>query len=259
MKNVLIASIVFGGIVLLSACSNLVSVVTPTSMPTLVMDPCVATNVPTLLKPIDSLLYAFDDITYVANFTPQLQLTQPIMELQSIRRELDIYKGPKCLNVLIDTTRDYMNSVILYLSYFMGGAEKDTIDAALATSQELRALMDSEYQKLSGYSISSSPFIQPSSLEIKQTPEIAVTGMVETIEVKNAGNQRVNIRKDPDINSSIIGLLSPGETITGYGKDATSKWILVKTNSEYGWVSAEMVELNRLLETIPIIDNTPLP
>lgn len=243
----------------LSACSYLTSVVTPTSMPTIVVDPCVSANIPTLLEPIDDLLYAFDDITFVANFTPQVQLTQPIMKLQSSRRALDALKGPICLDELIKASHDYMNSVILYLSYFMGGVEKETIDAALLTSQELRVMLDSEYQKLAGFSIPSSPSIQPSSFEINQTPEIAVTGMVETIEVKNAGNQGVNIRKDADINSSIIGSLTAGETIIGYGKDVTGRWIMVKTNSTYGWVNVEMVELNYVLEEIPIISETPSP
>jgi len=258
LKKEIIFLITIFGFTLLNACSSSLNTASPISVPTSVVDPCMPANIPITLQPVNDLLYAFDDITFVANFTPQMQLTQPIMDLQSIRRKLDASESPICLDVLKKTAREYMNSVILYLSYFMGGEEKDTIDAAILTSQELRSVMDSEYQKLVGTGIPSSPSIQPSSFDVNQTPEIAVTGITKTLEVKNAGNQAVNIRKEADINSEIIGSLPAGQTVTGYGKNATGGWILVKTGSTYGWISSEMVELNLLLESIPIFYNTPL-
>ena len=257
MKNGIIFFITILGVAFLNACSGSLSIATPTSMPTSEIDPCDPVNYPSLLKPIDSLLYAFDDITFVANFTPQVQLTQPIMDLQSIRRDLDAFAFPSCLHAYKSATREYMNSVILYLSYFMGGVEKESIDEAMQTSQELRLVMDSEYQKLVGTGIPSSPSIQPSSFDVIQTPEIVVTGIIETIEVRNAGNQAVNIREEPDINSKVIGSLLAGETIMGHSKDATGEWILVKTNSAYGWVNAEMVELSQQLNSIPEVTSTP--
>jgi len=257
MKTGLLLTLSIIGLIFLGACSGPTSEISPTSTPTREVDPCDPVNFPALLKPIDSLLYAFDDITFVANFTPQVQLTQPIMDLQAIRRDLDAYTSPSCLQSYKSATREYMNSVIMYLSYFMGGVEKDSIDTAMQTSQQLRSVMDSEYQRLVGTSIPSSPSIQPSSFDVVQTPEIAVTGIAETIEVRNAGDQAVNIRLEPDIKSEIIGSLLAGETILGYGKDATGGWILVKTNSTYGWVNAEMVELSQQLNSIPEVSSTP--
>jgi SH3-like domain-containing protein len=77
--------------------------------------------------------------------------------------------------------------------------------------------------------------------------------------VKNAGVQAVNIRKDADINSAIIGSMQPGEVITGYGKEPTGRWILVRIKTAYGWISADKVELNPPLMSIPVIATIPSP
>ena len=251
--------LVIAGLFFIDGCTESINRVQPTNTPIPTLDPCLPANLPTAVQPVSDLLYAFDDITFVANYTPQVQLTQPILELQSLRRQLDDSTFPVCMDTLKKTTRNYMNSVILYLSYFMGGVEKEKINATLKSSQEIRAMAESEYQKLLGTGIPSFPSVLPSGSDIQQTPQIAVTGSANPIQVKNAGNQAINIRKEANINSAIIGSLQSGEVITGYGRDTTGMWIMVKINAAYGWISAEMVEINPPFESIPEITITPSP
>ena len=247
------------GIFLINGCTGLVNGIQPTIIPTPTLDPCQPVNFRMAVQPVSGFLVAFDDITFVANYTQQGQLAQPIMNLQSLRRQLDESILPVCLDTLKNSTHNYMNSVILYLSYFMGGVEKGNVDAAMKSSLELRAMVEGEYQKLIGTgSPSSQPFL-PAGSAVQATPQIAATGSVEPIQVKNAGDQAVNIRQGADINSAVIGSLPAGEVLPGVGKDATGRWILVKTNTSYGWISAEMVQINPALELIPVLAITPTP
>ena len=51
-------------------------------------DPCSSQNVIGQVKQIKELVDEFDDISFIANLTPQTQLAEPIMNLQTVRRKL---------------------------------------------------------------------------------------------------------------------------------------------------------------------------
>jgi len=206
------------------------------------------------VEPIKDLLISFDDTLFVSAHTPQAELAEPIMQLQNIRRQLTKLDVPYCVEKLKLHSLDYMNSVIIYLTYFMGGAEKGIIDEGMQSSQIIRDVMVKEYKNLLGVAY------LPPQTNIPDTGSLMATANVTpsvdaTIVVKNEGDEKVNIRSLPNMNAPVIGGMLPGEILIGFGKDETSEWVMVEFNEKIGWVNASVVSLNYSLNILPVVPN----
>ena len=109
----------------------------PTPMPTATPDPCASENLLEEVEKVQDLVNAFQDVAYLANFTPQTELVEPILEMQSVRRDLQKLSVPPCEEAIKTASLNYMNSTINYLAFFMGGETKENVDAGIQNSQVL--------------------------------------------------------------------------------------------------------------------------
>ena len=239
---------------LLCACSSKESSAATYKDVTPTCDPCSPDELPMQVEPITDLLISFDDTLFVSAHTPQAQLAEPIMQLQIIRRQLMKLEVPYCVKKLKEHSLDYMNSVIIYLTYFMGGAEKELVDEGIQSSQIIRNVLDSEYQNLLGVA-----YVPPQTT-IPDTGSLMATAQVTpsvdaTIVVKNESGEKVNIRSLPKLNAPVIGGMLPGEILIGFGKDENSEWVMVEFNEKIGWVNASVVSLNYSLNILPVVPN----
>jgi hypothetical protein len=80
----------------------------------------------------------FDDASTLAASMPREQLSEPIADLQRIRREAEDEEVPPCLSTLKDYQIQHMNSVISTLIAFMGINDPLALDCVeiAADSQE---------------------------------------------------------------------------------------------------------------------------
>ena len=252
-KTIIILSILT---VLLSSCSILESikkeeptVEPPAPAPTVVPDPCAPENIMIEIEPIQDLVSEFQDIIYVANFTPQAELTTPILEMQAIRREMQELVVAECSQAVKSAAINYMNSTINYLAFFMGGESKENVDAGIQNSQVLWQVVLTEFNKLftiAGVISEDLPKIG------NAVPPASDTGIF----VSNQGTQGVNVRSQPDLGSVIIASFEPGMQAIGLARNEESDWLLVNLDGTIGWVFAEMVVASVDVAEFPVPEAT---
>ena len=215
--------------------------------PTPTPDPCAPENLVVEVEKVQDIVNAFQDIAYVANFTPQTELVRPIMEMQSVRRELQKLAVPPCEEALKSAAINYMNATINYLAFFMGGETQENVDAGVQNSQVLWQVVLGEFSKL----LSSAGLID------EELPEISSALPTPTdsgIFVVNEGTQAVNVRGNPDLNSDIISRLEPGMQAVALSRTETNDWVLINLEGTIGWVSADLVVLTEPIEGLTVFE-----
>jgi hypothetical protein len=113
-------------------------------------NPCSAQNILEEVKKVYDLMHKFDDYTFVANLTPQDQLSTPIMKMQDVRYELEYVEIAECVQPLQQHAINYMNGVIIYLSHFMGGMDRQQVNMEIGAADQLRNTYDAELARLTG-------------------------------------------------------------------------------------------------------------
>lgn len=235
-------------------------------------DPCAPSQIGFEIKKINDQMRVFDDLTFVANLTDQKLLTQPIMEMQAARRQLEKMDPPPCLEKLNASAISYMNMVINYLAHFMGGISQEQINAEIGASQSLRTAYEEERARLVG-----ATYIPPPT-RVPVTPAAADAGQDGTpasnqpgdppvqppdaVLVTNPGSASINIRFEPSMTSAIVGYLQPNETAPAIGRTEDSLWIaieLANSTIRYAWVYAETVQLNAPIEQLPTPEPSATP
>ncbi len=252
--NILILVIIVSMFLSIIACDQL-NKLAPTNTP----DLCSKENILDEVGRIEKFMGEFDDIRFVANLTQQEQLAGPILELQEVRRLVEYLELPSCLDTLKSSTIEYMDNVIIYLAYFMGGSARELVDDEINNSQNSRISYEKELARLLGVD-----FVPPATVTpLALLPSSAATSVPdqagEAMLVINPGPQQVNIRMEPYTNASIIGYLQPAESAVAVGRNESSEWIAVLLpgveEPTLGWIYAEVVDLNVPIETLP----TPAP
>ena len=220
----------------------------PTPMPTATPDPCASENLLEEVEKVQDLVNEFQDVAYVANFTPQTELILPIMEMQAIRRNLQKLDVPACEEAIKTASLNYMNSTINYLSFFMGGETKENVDAGIQNSQVLWQAVLGEFNKL----------LTSAGLVSEEIPDIGDTippTSGSSVIVGNDGTQRVNVRSQPDIDADIVSHLEPGMQAIGLSRNDPGDWLLINLDGVIGWVFTEMVTISADIEELPISDS----
>ena len=220
-------------------------------------DLCSKENILEEVGKIEKFMGEFDDIKFVANLTQQEQLANPILELQKVRRQVEYLELPSCLDTLKSFTIEYMDNVIIYLAYFMGGSARELVNDEINNSQELRISYEKELASLLGVDFVPPATVTPLALAATSVPDQAGEAML----VVNPGTQQVNIRMEPYIDASIIGYLQPAESAVAVSRNESSEWIAVLLpgveEPTLGWIYAEVVVLNVLIETLPTSEPIP--
>jgi len=221
---------------------------TPTPMPTALPDPCASENLLEEVEKVQDLVNAFQDVAYVANFTPQTELILPIMEMQAVRRDLQKLDVPACEEAIKTASLNYMNSTINYLSFFMGGETKENVDAGIQNSQVLWQVVLGEFNKL----------LTSAGLVSEELPDIG-NAMPQTTDsnflVGNDGTQRVNVRSQPNLNAAVISQFEPGMQAIGLARNEPGDWLQINLNGVIGWVNTEMVTTSEAVEELPVSDS----
>ncbi|HJR82065.1 MAG TPA: hypothetical protein VJ821_18470 [Anaerolineales bacterium] len=101
---------------------------TPTTTITTTPDPCEAENIKPVVDQVHAHMREFDDASTLAASLPREQLTEPIANLQRIRREAEDETVPSCLENLKDFQIQHMNSVISTLLAFISASDPLALD-----------------------------------------------------------------------------------------------------------------------------------
>lgn len=246
---------------LISSCSIIEQMVPVEPTPTEVLveatptpDPCAPENLLEEVEKVQDLVNKFQDLAYLANFTPQTELIVPIMEMQTVRRELQKLDVPACEETIKTAALNYMNATINYLAFFMGGETQENVDAGIQNSQALWETVLAEFNNL----------LTSAGLASEDIPDISETTNTETtntetpsdmgIIIGNEGVQAVNVRSQPDINAEIVSRLEPGKQAIGLSRNSGGDWLLVDLEGVIGWVYTEMVTSSVPTENLPISD-----
>jgi len=220
---------------------------TPTVAPTATPDPCATENLLEEVEKIQGLVNAFQDVAYVANFTPQTELVYPILQLQEIRRDLQALDVPVCEDAIKNASLNYMNATINYLAFFMGGESQENIDAGIQNSQVLWQGVLNEFSTLLG----------SAGLIEEEVPDISSSVPSPTdsgIFITNEGFNGVNVRGLPDLDGEIIASLETGMQAIGIARNEAGDWIQINLDGVIGWVFAETVTANEPLEDLPVFE-----
>jgi len=222
----------------------------PTPDPTPTPDPCAPENLLEEVEKVQDLVNKFQDLAYVANFTPQAELIVPIMEMQAVRREMQKLDVPACEETIKAASLNYMNATINYLAFFMGGETEENVNAGIQNSQVLWETVLTEFNNL----------LTSAGLVSEDIPEIAEPAPQTTMDtgviVGNEGVQAVNVRSQPDINADIISRLEPGMQAIGLSRNAPGDWLLINLDGVIGWVYTEMITSSTPAEDLPISEPT---
>jgi hypothetical protein len=106
----------------------------------------------------------FDDASILASNMPREQLSNPIADLQRIRREAEDEPVPACLLTLKTHQVEHMNSVIDTLVAFMGGTDQQTLEQGIASAREKHDQYTLELARLLGLTV------VPATVPVLNTP-----------------------------------------------------------------------------------------
>ncbi len=141
------------GISLLLAACGKPTAVAPTAEATITPDPCIGSALGESIKPINDLQREFDDASALAANLPREQLSATISNLQRIRRAAEDVSPPACLTNLKTYQLTHMNATIETLLAFVGGADKDALNAGVAQAQAAHDQYMLELARLLGVTV----------------------------------------------------------------------------------------------------------
>lgn len=123
----------------------------PATSPT--TDPCSTQQIEAEVQKVHRHMREFDDASLLASNMPREQLSEPIANLQRIRRETEDEQIPACLTNLKKYEVDHMNTVINTLVAFMGGTSRETLEQGIAIARQQHDQYTLELARLLGLTI----------------------------------------------------------------------------------------------------------
>ncbi len=131
--------------------------VSPTTVPTLVSsstpDPCSSDQIEAAVQKVHRHMREFDDASTLASNLPLQELSDPIANLQRIRREAEDEQIPACLTNLKKYEIEHMNTVIGTLVAFLGGADKQTLEQNISLARQQHDQYTLELARLLGLTV----------------------------------------------------------------------------------------------------------
>jgi hypothetical protein len=124
-----------------------------TPVPSSTSDPCSSEQIEAQVQKIHRHMREFDDASILASNLPLEELSRPIADLQSIRREAEDEQIPACLTNLKKSQIAHMNTVIGTLVAFLGGADKAALEKSIAIAREQHDQYTLELARLLGLTV----------------------------------------------------------------------------------------------------------
>jgi uncharacterized protein YgiM (DUF1202 family) len=210
-------------------------------------DPCAQENIKVEIKKVSILMRDFDDVSYLAQSTPQNQTAVVILELQRLRRSALDYEAPACLKVLQEHQIKYMTSVVGTLMSFMSGGKAEDINQQLNATRGTRINYDAELARLMGVEYHTpTPF---PTLAPTIAPQPTLSPLAVTTE------QDINVFQGPGVNYQVAGNFLRGQNAMAYTRTADNEWVqvvLVDNPELQGWVAVRLVKLQGDISTLPV-------
>jgi hypothetical protein len=206
------------------------------------------------IEQITRLTRHFDDVSILAQFTPQEQLAAVVLEMQHIQHQAEDQVLSACLEGLRAAQLNYIRAVISTMTSFLQGVPNDQINAQINASRQIRQSYEMEKAAQLGI-----PYFTPTSPPIPtQTP---VTPTATLGPYTATTRQDIYVLQGPAINFTAIDAFMVGDTVNVIGRLASSDWLMIETLTAAGrpgWVPVQLVTLNVGLYELPIVEAPPL-
>lgn len=124
-----------------------------TLIPSSTPDPCSSGQIEAEVQKVHRHMREFDDASTLASNLPLQELSDPIANLQRIRREAEDEQIPTCLTDLKKYQIAHMNTVIGTLVAFLGGTDKKTLETNIAIAREQHDQYTLELARLLGLTV----------------------------------------------------------------------------------------------------------
>jgi|FLYN01.1.fsa_nt_gi uncharacterized protein YraI len=89
------------------------------------------------------------------------------------------------------------------------------------------------------------------------TPQPTQAPLAATTDLFVTTQFRVNVRSGPGTEYTILGKLTPADSLDITGQNASGDWLRVNFNGQEGWVFASVVEANGAVENAPVVEAGP--
>jgi hypothetical protein len=139
------------------------------SQASLTPDPCSSGQIEAEVQKVHRHMREFDDASILAANLPREELSDPIANLQRIRREAEDEQIPACLTDLKNHQVDHMNSVISTLVAFIGGADTTALEQGIQIARDQHDLYTLELGRLLGLTV------VPATVPVISTPDATAT------------------------------------------------------------------------------------
>ena len=124
-----------------------------TLLPSSTPDPCSPDQIEASVQRVHVHMREFDDASILASNLPLNELSEPIANLQRIRREAEDEQIPPCLTILKKYQIAHMNTVIATLVAFLGGADQNSLEQSIAIAREQHDQYTLELARLLGLTV----------------------------------------------------------------------------------------------------------
>lgn len=225
-----------------------------TAPPTETPDPCEDEMKLDHIEKMMRLTRHFDDISILAQSTPQEQLAAVILEMQQILHQVEDMAIPTCLDNLHTTQLNYIRAVIATMTSFLQGAPNEKINAQINASRQIRQAYEKEKAAQLGIPYYT-PTIPPTATATPVTPTATLGIYTATT------RQDMYILQGPGVYFPAIGTFLVGDTVNVIGRLKSSDWLMIETRvspGEPGWVLAQFVTLNTGLYNLPVVEAPPV-
>jgi hypothetical protein len=219
-------------------------------IPVTAVDRCAPETIKDEIAKVTTFQRDFDDVSFLAQSTPQNQTAVVILELQRLRREALDYDAPTCLLNLKDLQVQYMTGVVSTLMRFMAGGDAELINQQLNAARELRVNYETELARLLGIPYQT-PTAFPTVVQPSATPEPTAATLIVSTE------QDINLFQGPGINYAVVGNFLRGQQAMAYTRTENKEWVLIQMldNPEVqGWVAVRLIKVDGeidILQALP--------
>jgi uncharacterized protein YraI len=98
----------------------------------------------------------------------------------------------------------------------------------------------------------------PASQPVDTTPQPAAQPpLVAATDLFVISQFRVNVRSGPSTDYTILGRLTPADSLDITGQNANADWLRVNFNGQEGWVFLDVVTVNGAIENAPVAEAGP--
>jgi predicted small lipoprotein YifL len=221
-------------------------------------DRCAPANVPAEFAKVTRLMRSFDEVSVVAQVTPNQQLAVMLLEMNRIRDEATDQEVPPCLDSLKGEKVKFMNAVVATMTNFLGGASGQPLQQRILASRNQRTNYEIELGKLLGYEYHTpTPWPTPTATQVTPTSTPAALTV--------ATQKDIYVFDGPTKNYQKIGAFMTGQQANVTGRPDLVDWIQVElwdSPDHKGWVPyTEVVVTGNVFDapvvTVPIV--TPQP